>query len=73
MSQITRMKNHANENTTLSAAAVGYARKLAMQGKPPSVIGIMVRAAGYRLTDADAISIWQDHEEAFRAALEAAE
>jgi len=71
MNQITRIIATANHS-----AAVGYAKKLAMQGKPPSVIGIMVRAAGYRLTDADAASIWQarqDNEKAFRAALEAAE
>lgn len=73
MTQITRMKSHANENTASSAAAVGYAKKLAMQGKGPAQIGIMVRAAGYRLTDADATAIWrarQDHDAAFRKALE---
>lgn len=71
MTQLIGMRP-ANENTTSSFAAMTYARKLAAEGKAPGQIGVMVRSAGYRLTDADATKIWrdrQDHEAAFRKAL----
>lgn len=76
MNQLTRMQRHANENTASSSAAIGYARKLAAQGKTSSQIGIMVRAAGYRITPEDISKIWADyraHVADFRRAMEAGE
>ena len=63
-------------NTASTLAAIGYARKLAAEGKNQSQIGIMVRAAGYRITEEDVADVWlsrQRHNEAFRKALEAGE
>jgi uncharacterized membrane protein len=68
MNQITNIVNTAS-----TLAAMSYAKKLAAEGKTAAQIGIMVRAAGYRLADGDATAVWrayQEHNAAFLKALE---
>lgn len=63
-------------NTASTHAAIGYARKLAAEGKTQSQIGFMVRAAGYRITEVDVAEVWlsyQRHNKAFLEALRAGE
>lgn len=63
MNQLIRMQAHANQNTASTVPAITYARRLAAEGKTQSQIGIMVRAAGYRITGLDCFEIWHAHQE----------
>jgi hypothetical protein len=61
-------------NSASTHAAMGYARKLAAEGKTISQIAIMVRAAGFRITDQDAADVcerYQQHLDAVRKAMRA--
>lgn len=61
-------------NTASTHAAMGYARKLAAEGKTISQIAVMVRAAGFRLSDQDAAEVWdryQQHMDKVRKAIKA--
>ena len=67
MNQITR-----NANMASTVAGMSYARKLAAEGKNAKQIWALVRAEGYRLKEADAVSVWERHQEhlkAFRKAM----
>jgi len=69
MNQITRVSNTASTH-----AAMGYASKLAAEGKTIGQIGIMVRAAGFRISDDDAADVYvryQQHMDKVRKAIKA--
>lgn len=71
MNQITNVSK-----TSTSFAAMSYARRLAAQGKLPGQIGVMVRAGGFTLSDAEAQEVWNDyakHQREFHAAARAGE
>ena len=55
-----------------TVAAIAYARKLAMEGLSPSRIWSKAWDAGWPVTPADAVMIWeqcQKHNEAVRKAM----
>ena len=55
-----------------TVAAIAYARKLAMEGLSPSLICYEALDAGWPVTPADALMVWeqcQQHNEAVKKAM----